>query len=122
MEFPYKTKHGFTIKAVKDAKWTCPDKTNITCTLSVEGGVFGSGDTEIPFTAIDCKEEEHSRLLFKLLKKTATKYKEPEKSYGQLKDELDELMIDITLGLATDEELERAREIRTLLKGDKQNG
>jgi hypothetical protein len=117
MKFPYETKNGFTILDAKSAQYSCPDKSHITCVITVKGGVFGEAEVEIPFTAGD-GEEGHGGELFKHFKTKAKKYAKPAAvSLFELQAEFDELMIDITLGLASDEEKARAAELRTQIKG-----
>lgn len=119
MKFPYEAKvagaSGFTILKATGAHYTCPEGTHITMTLKVSGGLFGEG-SEIPFTAVESDHEAHSRELFEHFKSKAKKYVKPAPTVFELQSEFDELMTDITLGLATDEEIARAKELRVQLK------
>lgn len=114
MKFPYETTQGFSIVSAKDAVYTCPEKTHLTCTLVIKSG--DSPEMEIPFTAHADHPEEHVAEVFKHFKTKAKKYVTPEPTIFDLQSELDELMIDIKLDLATDEEIARAKELRTQIK------
>ncbi|QNN99940.1 hypothetical protein phiPsa267_087 [Pseudomonas phage phiPsa267] len=116
--FPYETEFGTTITGVKDAYVSCPDGSHITCTIVTTGGHFGDKEVELPFTATPNDPMKHGVEIYNFLKKkkTTKKYVKPAPTLLELKDEFDELMVDITLGLASDEELARAKELRVQIK------
>jgi hypothetical protein len=81
---------------------------------------MGHMDTEIPFAAHADDPMEHGQWLYKeALAGTfgeITPYERPLPNAFDLQLELDKLMTDITLGLATEEELDLARNLRKQIK------
>lgn len=81
---------------------------------------FGHFDEEIEFTASPTDGMEYGRELYALAKAgklgKVKPYVEPPKPLWMYKKELEPLMMDITLGIATEEEIALARELRLKIK------
>ncbi|WVS24507.1 tail fiber protein [Pseudomonas phage Psxphi15] len=88
-----------------------------TVTMTVK---FSHLDFEIPFTASSEDTYEHGRWLCEQAKSGAfgeiKPFERPLPTAHDLQMELDKLMVDITLGLATEEELDLARNLRKQIK------
>lgn len=100
---------------VKDSLRFC--EKGDTATMIVK---FSHLDFEVPFTASAEDNYEHGRWLNEQALAGAfgeiAPYERPLPTAHDLQAELDKLMTDITLGLATDEELDLARNLRKQIK------
>lgn len=117
MEFPYTETPGLTIEGIHSPRWTDREKIRIDCVLvTKEHG-------EIPFTSCPWDTHEnlpHCPLIFEHLAQghagPVGEWDRPLPSVEDLQADLDKLMPDIVLGLATPEELELARLLRKQIK------
>lgn len=77
-------------------------------------------DVEVPFCATPDDFYEHGRWLYEEAKLgtfgVIAEYERPLPTAYDLQVELDKLMVDVTLGLATDEEVSLARTLRKQIK------
>ena len=115
MDFPIELETGLTILSVKDPAWGTRENSFINCTITVTGLMF-TEPTEVPFTANPLDEMQHGRDLFEFLKDTAEPYERRDVTVADLQADLDALMQDILLGLATEEEISLARTLRLQIK------
>ncbi|UAV89682.1 tail fiber assembly chaperone [Pseudomonas phage COT4] len=110
--FPY----GIHIEYVNAGTLRYCDKAE-TVTMTVK---FSHLDFEVPFTASADDIYEHGRWLLEQAQAGAfgdiTPYERPLPTSHDLQMELDKLMVDITLGLATEDELALARNLRKQIK------
>ncbi|UAV89949.1 tail fiber assembly chaperone [Pseudomonas phage REC] len=110
--FPY----GIHIEYVNSGTLRYCDKAE-TVTMTVK---FSHLDFEVPFTASAEDDYEHGRWLLEQAKAGAfgdiAAYERPLPTSYDLQVELDKLMVDITLGLATEDELALARNLRKQIK------
>lgn len=114
MEFPFE-QDGLTIEGVHSPRWSNRERIQIDCTLVTKE--FG----EIPFTA--CPFDafmKHPPLIFEHLAQGNSgpigDWQRPDVQKEDLQDELDKLMPDILLNLASPEETELATLLRKQIK------
>ncbi|NMZ63428.1 hypothetical protein HBN99_03720 [Pseudomonas oryzihabitans] len=115
MDFPIELETGVTILGVKDPVWGNREESFINCVITITGLMF-TEPNEVPFTANPLDEMQHGRDLFEHLKDTAAPYERRDVTVADLQADLDALMPDILLGLATEEEISLARTLRTQIK------
>lgn len=115
MEFPYKVeKYGTTFVSVKDPRWANRNGDLIVCTLEIDPlGV-------VEYGAASFDDEPHGRELFAFLKAggagPVAPYERRDVTVADLQEELDKLMPDVLLGLATSEEIALAKSLRVQIK------
>lgn len=115
MDFPIELETGLTIHSVKDPVWGSREKSFINCIIVVTGLMF-EDPTEVPFTANPLDSMQHGRDLFEALKERAAPFERRDVTVADLQADLDALMPDILLGLATEEEISLARTLRLQIK------
>lgn len=122
MIFPQEFREGFTVHAVSNARYANDLGTSISADVDWGGGpilyAISPADPE-PWGAALFEHCVQGEVLPYEGPSTAELQEQYEVLLAReaLQKEFDELMIDIQLGMATPEELERAKEIRTQLKG-----
>lgn len=115
MKFPYKVeKYGTTFLSVKDPRWANRNGNLIACTMEIDPlGV-------VEYGAASFDDEPHGRELFEFLVNggagPVAPYERRDVTVEDLKEELNKLMPDILLGLATQDEIELARLLRLQIK------
>jgi len=119
MEYPIDLSNGLIIHSAKNPVWSNREKTTIDITITVTwAGVFEE-PTELPFTAAPWDSMEHGRDLFEHFLKAGSgpaPYERPEVTVEDLEADLDKLMPDIYLGLATEAEISLAKSLRIQIK------
>lgn len=113
--FPIFARQGLVIVSATNFQWANMEHTLITMHLTIADAAQGT--VEIPFAADPNDVEDHGRALFDFgTTQNPTAWVPRPISQGELQAELDGLMTDITLNLATEAEINRARDLRTQIK------
>ena len=111
MKFPTTWDNGLTLLSLAGAQWADREQTRINVTASFE--TLG----DVPFTASPNDVEAHGRDIFKYLADGPVgPWERPEVTPEDLQAELDKLMPDVLLGLATPEEMSLAKSLRLKIK------
>lgn len=111
MKFPTTWDNGLTLLSLAGAQWANREQTliNVTATFEALG--------DIPFTASANDVEPHGRDIFKhLVAGAVSPWERPEVTPEDLQAELDKLMPDVLLGIATPEEISLAKSLRLQIK------
>lgn len=118
MEFPTTFENGLTVVDIQNPRWTDEESIRIEVDVTF---IFPEGPTEtLPFTS--CPWDTfgtHCPAIFEHVSNhmpPPAPYERRDVTVGDLQADLDKLMPDIMLGLATEQEIELARLIRTQIK------
>ena len=117
MDFPYVVRQNLVIIDATSPNWGNAEHTVINMMLTVADAQRGS--VEIGFSAVADDTEEHGRLLFayaQTLLEPIAEFVPKGASAYELQVELDKIMADIPLGLASQADLELARHLRIQIK------
>lgn len=111
---PVEFDNGITVEAVNAPRWANREHTLLTATVTFKPGVV------VPFGASLSDPEPHGRFIYDyILMGNAGKigeYVRPDVTKEDLQAELDKILPDVMLGLATPDEIELARNLRIQIK------
>lgn len=111
MQFPTTWDNGLTLLSLAEARWANREQTMINVTATFEA----LGD--VPFSASAADVEVHGRDIFHhLAAGSVAPWERPDVTPEDLQVELDKLMPDVLLGLATPEEMSLAKSLRVKIK------
>jgi hypothetical protein len=116
MEFPYMMRSAAVIISAANPQWANEEKTRINMTLTFADADLGFH--EMGFTACPNDSVEHGPLLYQwaLDQGNIKPWERRDVSAVDLQQELDKLLPDVMLGLATPEEMELAKLLRIQIK------
>ncbi|ANU79115.1 hypothetical protein Andromeda_40 [Pseudomonas phage Andromeda] len=114
MKFPKEFDNGIIVEDIKSPRWANREHTRLSCVAT-----FSPGQV-VPFGASLTDPEPHGRAIYDhILAGLAGKiaeYERPAVTKEDLQAELDKILPDVMLGLATPEEIELARNLRIQIK------
>ncbi|WYW04245.1 tail fiber protein [Pseudomonas phage vB_PpuP-Kallioja] len=116
MIFPYDLGNGLIIMKIEDPRWTNREKTRIDFDAT-----FFRPDTleqlKAPYTSCPNDPVDYCRALYaEALSMGPGEWRRPDVTVEDLQMELDKLMPDVVLGLASPEEIDLARTLRNQIK------